>query len=89
MSRRTLRLTGDLFTCILAGFRTLGPPRYFRVTRDGLPDDARLVGVTFDMNNNMFSLQVESDSWTGEEFADISPEVQIVEWERVDGVSAN
>lgn len=82
MGRRLLRITDDLLVHILKGFEE-GPPVYFRVVKDAVPSDAKIVGIQVSpYYPGRVEILLESETWdTDEPRLAICPHVEVVKAE--------
>ncbi len=78
MGKRTLKISVELLIDILKGLRD-GPPRYFTVTKDPVPADAKMVSCrTSKYWPNMVEVVLESATFEGDE-GEIRPNCAVVE----------
>lgn len=62
MGLASLTVTRELFETMLAGLSAGEPPRYFRVVKNPIPDDAKLVDVLFVRSSGYVHLVFESST---------------------------
>lgn len=80
MGRRLLCVTDDLLVHLCKGLQD-GPPRYFRVASDPLPDDAKIEGIrTSPYHPNVVEVTLESAVWaTDEPRTRVDPLLEVVQ----------
>lgn len=79
MGLRRLSISAELLVCLFQR-KSEESPRFFRITKDVLPDDVRIVSMKTDMEQVQVEIVLESKEWPEtREIEEVSPQLTCVE----------